>query len=431
MASLAALLIFLTLALLGIPLVWALVVGSMVGALLLPGVPLEIVAEQVFAGFDSFVLVAIPLFMLAGELLNKGGVIREVVRAFLARIPRSRETLPLANIFTSVLFSGVNGSALADTSAIGGVLIPAMSRAGHERSFASALTAASSVVGPIVPPSIVFIYYGSITGTSVADLFIGGVVPGLAVAVLLSIYVVWHTRLYYDAEAIGNGIQESSSANGVALWRLFVYALGLPIVVLGIGFGIVSPVEAAAVAVVYAIVCVIISAGLNFVSVVKTATSRVAHLSGDILLLVAFSKLMAWVLIVDGVAGELSRYLAQTVNEGLYLLLIANILLIILGTLVDTFPAIAIAMPVIEPAANALGVDPIHLGVLVVVNLMVGAITPPVGGCIFLASKIGEVPFEATIREVVPMIIMLLVAVLLVTIFPTIATALPTLLSGG
>ena len=209
MASLAALLIFLTLALLGIPLVWALVVGSMVGALLLPGVPLEIVAEQVFAGFDSFVLVAIPLFMLAGELLNKGGVIREVVRAFLARIPRSRETLPLANIFTSVLFSGVNGSALADTSAIGGVLIPAMSRAGHERSFASALTAASSVVGPIVPPSIVFIYYGSITGTSVADLFIGGVVPGLAVAVLLSIYVVWHTRLYYDAEAIGNGIQES------------------------------------------------------------------------------------------------------------------------------------------------------------------------------------------------------------------------------
>ncbi|MCI0627753.1 MAG: TRAP transporter large permease [Acidobacteria bacterium] len=427
MATITMLLVLLLLSVGGVPFVWATLGAGLIGLFLLPGVPLELAAEQLFAGFDTFVLAAIPLFMLAGDILRRGAVVDEVVAAVLPRESSSLRPLALANVGSSLLFSGINGSALADTSAIGGVLIPAMTRAGFKPEYAVALTAAGSVVGPVVPPSIVFLYYGAVTQTSVAALFVAGVIPGVMISAFLAVYVWWHDSPSRIGASTGGTYRDRLPS--VSRWRLALYALGPPLVVVGIAGGIVSPVEASVLAVGFSLVCVAARAWGGVGKLFVQSLGSAGSMAGEILLLIGFSKLLGWVIVVDGGSGWLTSMISGA--DKTVVLLVVNVWLLILGAFVDTFPAIAVTVPMLLPVAANLGIDPVHLGVIVVVNLMIGGLVPPIGECLLLASNIGGVKYRDAVVAALPMILVLLAALTVITFVPELSTWLPSLVWGS
>ena len=380
--------------------------------------------RNVYNGMDSFPLMAIPFFMLAGELMNRGGITERLVEFSQALMGHLRGGLAHVNILSSMLFAGLSGSAVADTSALGSMLIPAMEKQGYTRRFSAAITAASSVIGPIIPPSGIMIIYAYVMGESVAALFLAGIVPGVLVGLSLMLMVkVMADRYDFPIASRRTTWAEKGQASLKAFFPLMT-----PVIIMGgILGGIFTPTEAAAVAAAYGLVI-----GLFVMRTLKLRElggifQRSAATSAVVLLLVGAAMAFKTVVSLSHAPEILADVILSLSENPLILLFLINILLFIVGMFLDAGPAIIILGPVLGPVFTSLGVDPIHFAIIMSVNLTVGLITPPMGLVLFVASSVSGERIATISRAILPFLAVEVAVIFLITYIPALSMAIPRL----
>ncbi len=381
---------------------------------------LAILPQRVFSQIDVFALMAMPLFILAGEIMNHSGITRALVNLSMALLGRFRGGLGHVNIMASVFFAGISGSAVADAAALGRTLVPAMREKGYSAQYAAAITAASSMIGPIIPPSIVMIFYGAMMQTSVAAMFVGGIVPGLLLAVALFVANAWFAKRHGHPGGRG----EPQPALLPAL-RHGAPSLSLPIIILGgIVFGVVTPTEAAALAVVSALIVGAYYGGLS-VPGVREAIERTATLTGSIFVVLAAVACFGWLAGHMQLLQQLSSVVSEFSLGKLEYLLILNLIFLFAGMVLDPPVSLALLVPLLGPQALALGVDPVHLGIVLTLNLTLGLITPPLGGCLLVVSSVTGVDYWTLARAVLPFIVIELLVLAAIVLVPELTLYLP------
>jgi C4-dicarboxylate transporter DctM subunit len=375
---------------------------------------------------DSFPLLAVPLFMLAGELMTVGACARRLVDLSMALVGHIRGSLAHVTVLSSMLFSGMSGSASADAAAVGSLMIPAMIRRGYDPDFATAIQASAATMGPIIPPSILMVIFGYLSGVSVAALFLGGIVPGILVG--LSLMVV----IYLYARGRGEAYQGSARPGARALVRTTVGALpalGLPVIILGgmLG-GVFTATEAAGVAVFYGLAVELLVYRELSVRALPGIVRRSAVVSAMVMFIVAISGVFAWVLTVTEIPQVFTRALLTVSDRPAVVLLLLNVLILLIGTSMESTATLLILTPILMPLVGALGVDPVHFGVVLVVGLCVGQITPPVALTLFVACGISGRPVSTVVRPLLPQLAAIVAVLLLITYVPWLVTAVPRLI---
>ncbi|MDH3195742.1 MAG: TRAP transporter large permease [Hyphomicrobiales bacterium] len=386
---------------------------------------IRIIATEMFKGLNSYPLLAIPLFVLAGELMNESGITRRIIAFANVLVGGFRAGLAHVNIWASVIFAGLSGSAVADTSAIGRVFIPEMVKHGYDRSFAAALTAASSVIGPIIPPSIpVIIYALIVTGVSVPALFMAGVVPGLLLAVFLSIYV----SLTVKVDTV-SGEQELSREGKFAALLGGVLPLLMPVFVVGsILLGVVTPTEAASFAVGYALFIGLVVYRKLTLAALPRIFAEAMRDSAVILIIIAAVSAANWLLTYNRVPNMLTDWVLGNVDSKTTFLIAVIILFLFVGLFLEGIAAMLVLVPILHPIAVSLGVDPVHFGILVIFNLMIGLITPPLGLCLFVAEGIANVGMARLTRAILPFFFVEVLVLFILTFVPDTVIFLPRML---
>ncbi len=412
------------LALLGLPVGHAMIAGSIL-FLLLDGQDLGTAAEQLLNGlYTSYVLLAVPLFILAAELMNVGSITERLVMFCNALVGRFRGGLAQVNILQSIIFAGMSGSAIADAAGTGRIMQAMMTREGrYPASFAAALTAASAVIGPIIPPSIPMILYALVSDASIGYLFLGGVVPGLLMGVTLMVIVsVIARRRRFPVEAPVR-LRELPRVTG----RAFP-ALMMPVVLLGgIYGGVMTPTEAAAVAALYALlVSSLLYRNVRLRQLYDSLLSS-ARATASIGMLIAGALVFNYVITIENIPATLRAIMAGWSLSPIEFLLMVNAILLLLGCVLEGTAILLVIVPVFVPTAQALGIDMVHFGVMVVVNIMIGLITPPYGLLLFVVASISGQPLKAIVRDVLPFLVALLVALALITFIPDLVLWLPRL----
>ena len=378
--------------------------------------------RNVYNGIDSFPLMAIPFFMLAGELMNRGGITTRLVEFAQAIMGHLRGGLAHVNILSSMLFAGLSGSAVADTSALGSMLIPAMEKQGYSRRFAAAITAASSVIGPIIPPSGIMIIYAYVMGESVAALFLAGIVPGIMVGVGLMLMVKLMADKYDFPVA---SARYSWPERGRASLKAF-FPLMTPVIILGgILGGVFTPTEAAAVAVGYAAFIGLFVLKSLHIRELPAVLMKAAMTSSVVLLLVGAAMAFKTVVSLSHAPETLAEYILSLSDNPLILLFLINILLFLVGMFLDAGPAIIILGPILGPIFLSMGVDPIHFAIIMSVNLTVGLATPPMGLVLFVASSVSGERVENIARAIVPFLLVEILVIFLITYIPAISMTIP------
>lgn len=382
---------------------------------------LRIVATQMYGGMKSFPLLAIPLFILAGELMNESGITSRIIDFTAVLVGRFRAGLAMVNIWASVVFAGLSGSAVADTSAIGRVFVPEMEKRGYPRDFAAAITAASSVIGPIIPPSIpVIIYALTVTGVSVPGLFLGGIGPGILLAVLLSIYVMVFAG-HYEV----HNPHQPRSAKIKALVQGIIPLL-MPVVVVGtILMGVVTPTEAASFAVLYALVVGIFIFRELKIKDLPAIFARSMRDSSVIMVVIGAVSAANWLLTYNRVPNIITDFALEFMSAKWMFLVSTMILFLVVGLFLEGIAAMLVLVPILHPIAVSMGVDPTHFGILVVFNLMIGLITPPMGLCLFVADSIANVGLGKLTKQILPLFLVELVALIIITFVPDTVLAIP------
>lgn len=407
----------------GMPICFALGVVS-VGGLLADGFPLLVLAQRMFTGGDSIVLIAIPLFMLAGELMYRGGMSKRLVDFADALIGHLPGGLAMVSILACMFFAAITGSAIAATAAIGGIMIPLMKERGYEYEFSAPLVACGGSIGPIIPPSIPLLVYGVLASVSVADLFIGGVIPGVLMGIGLMIYsyIIAKKRGYKGRE------HRAPFKEVLKTGKDAVLALFAPIIILGgILSGFFTPTEAAAVSTLYALLVGIFVYHELDVKTIWESFVNAGKSTGQILIIIALASLFSWVITVEQVPQTISAFLQSTVQSKFLMLLIINVILLIAGTFIDTTSAIVIFAPLFIPIMNTMGVDLVHFGMIMAVNLTIGMCTPPLGVCLFVSSSIAKISLKDQLRDLLPMLGVLILILLMVTYIPGLTLWLPSL----
>lgn len=381
---------------------------------------LAILPQQVFSEISVFALMAMPLFILAGELMNRGGVTRALIDLSMALVGRLRGGLGHVNIMTSVFFAGISGSAVADSAALSNTLVPEMQRRGYSLSYAGAVTAASSIIGPIVPPSIILIFYGAVMQTSVAALFAAGILPGLLLATGLFAYnafAAWkhdHPRM-----------ERGETPPPLTALRAAAPALLLPLIILGgIVLGWATPTEAAAVAVVAALGIGYLYSGFA-PGDLKASLQRTAVLSGSIFILVCAGAAFGHIAALERVPQAISAFMTDLGLGPLGYLFLLNVFFILFGMILDIPVAIAIVVPLLAPIALEQGVDPIHLGIVICFNLSIGLITPPLGGCLLIVSTVSGENYWSLVWKILPFVLVEIAILAVLVLVPEISLALP------
>lgn len=410
---------------LGIPVAFAIGMSSL-AAMLANGLPLISLAQKLLTGVDSFPLMALPFFLLAAELMT-GGALAEVLLKFAAMfVGHRRGGLGYTNILTLTFFSGISGSALADAAGPGSILIRMMRKSGYPAGYAAALTAATAVVGPIIPPSIIMIIYAlQDQNVSVVSLFIAGIMPGLLISGSLIAYNAWasHTRNFK-----GEGSAPDLKTIVNTTWRALP-ALVLPvIIVVGIHGGVFTPTEASVIAVFYALVCGLFVYRTLTLSMLPGILARSAFMTAAVLVIVAMCSAFAWVLTILKVPQGLALWIGSLGLDPLTFLLAVNILLLLFGIFIEPLPGVMVLVPILAPMAYALGIDPIHFAIIVIVNLTLGMITPPVGGLLFVTAMVAKIRLSELNKELYPMLAVQIGVLALITLIPEISTWLPKVL---
>ena len=380
--------------------------------------------RNVYNGMDSFPLMAIPFFMLAGELMNRGGITIRLVEFSQALMGHLRGGLAHVNVLSSILFAGLSGSAVADTSALGSMLIPAMEKQGYTRKFAAAITAASSVIGPIIPPSGIMIIYAYVMGESVAALFLAGIVPGILVGIGLMLMIkVMADRYDFPVASRKYTWPERGQASLKAFFPLMT-----PVIILGgILGGIFTPTEAAAVAVGYAFLIGFFVLRTLTLKEVPDVLSNAGMTSAVVLLLVGAAMAFKTVVSLSHAPEQLAALILGLSENPLILLFLINLLLFVVGMFLDAGPAIIILGPILGPIFTSLGVDPIHFAIIMSVNLTVGLATPPMGLVLFVAAAVSRERVETIAKAILPFLAVEIAVIFLITYVPAISMTIPRL----
>ncbi|MEX2518735.1 MAG: TRAP transporter large permease [Paracoccaceae bacterium] len=408
----------------GIPVAIALAGSSAVYVLISGSVPSMVVAHRMINGVDSFPLLAVPFFILAGNLMNTAGITERVFDFAKALIGWMRGGLGHVNIGSSVIFAGMSGAAVADAGGLGAIEIKAMRDANYDPGFAVGITAASSTIGPIIPPSLPMVIYGVVAGASIGQLFAAGFIPGLLMALALSLMVAWFARR--------RGFKRDQAFHWPTLGRTFMKAflsLMTPVIIVGgILSGAFTPTEAAIAACAWAMVLgLLVYRTLTWPRFVRVSIDTI-ETTAVVLFVVAAASIFAWILTSNRVPEHFaSAILAISENPWIVLILI-NLILLIVGCFMETVAAITILVPVLLPIAVKIGVDPVHFGVIMVLNLMLGLLTPPVGMVLYVLARVAKIPFERCVVSTAPFLIPLVIVLMMVTFIPSLTMWLPTLL---
>lgn len=384
-----------------------------------------VIPQSIFNGIGSLPLLAIPFFMLAGEIMNRGKITEKLIRFAMLLIGRLPASLGLSSIVASMFFGGITGSAQASTSCMGGILIPAMKEEGYPTKEAVGIIAAASTCGPIIPPSIIMVVFATAVGCSVGAMFMGGLIPGILVGLILMIVLLVRNHMYHFPKH-----DERLSHNEVVKVALDgIIPLGMPVIIVGgIMGGVCTPTEAGAIAVVYSLlVSLFVSRTLRLRDIWSLLLATV-NSAAPLLLIIACARVFSYgltALQMPVIVNDL--ILSLTSNKYVFLMLV-NILLLIMGMFMDGGASVIILAPILAPVAAALGISTIHFGVIMALNLTIGNITPPLGYCLFIGSRIGDITVEEGIKGIIPYLIAEIAALLLITYIPSLVTYVPVML---
>ncbi|MBI2880540.1 MAG: TRAP transporter large permease [Candidatus Tectomicrobia bacterium] len=417
--------LFVMLALLaaGVPIVFSIGLAAVAGILVVgPGAPWILIPNSMFNGMDSFPLMAVPFFILAGELMNRGGITLRLVRFAGVLVGHIRGGLAHANIVASMLFAGITGSALADTAAIGSILIPAMKEEGYDADFSAAVTASSSLIGPIIPPSITMVIFGVTAGVSIGGLFLAGFVPGILIGFgLMGVAYLISRRRGYEVRE-----RRASAREFFARLKDALLALLMPGIILGgIFAGVMTPTESAAVAVFYALIVGMFVFRELRPRDLAPIFLRSGLVTAFIMLIVGVARIFSDLLAAEQIPQQLSQALLSVTRSPWLILLLINVFLLFVGCVMDTTAAIIILVPVLLPVAQSIGVDPLTFGIIMSINLIIGLATPPLGVCLFVASGIAKITVERLVLAIWPFLLVEIGVLFLITYVPGLAMSVP------
>ena len=407
----------------GVPVAFALGLATVTALLISDSFPMLVLLKETFTGIDSFPLMAVPFFILAAELMS-GGSLTDVLLRFAGQfVGHRRGGLGYTNVVALTFFSGISGSALADAAGPGSMMIKMMDKAGYDKSYAAALTAATAIVGPIIPPSIIMIIYAlADDNVSVGALFVAGLLPGLLIAVAMCI-VNWYVSKQRNYR--GDGEHPTRAEILRTTWRALP-ALLLPVLILGgMRAGWFTPTEASVVAVFYALVCGKYVYGTLQWKAVPDILWRSALLTASVLIIIAMSASFAWVLTIEGVPQAVANWISGMQLSPWLFLIVINIFLLLFGIFIEPLPGVMVLVPILAPVAAKVGIDPTHFAMVVIFNLTLGMITPPVGGLLFVTSNVSRVPLNLLVRELKPFLWAHGVVLLILTFVPALSTWLP------
>lgn len=406
--------------LVGIPVAFSLGLGALVAVLMMGDIPLQILAQKIYSGMDSFPFLCIPFFIFAGILMGKGKITEKLLHFSILLIGRIRGGLGMANVLASMFFGGMTGSAIADVSALGSVEIPMMKKAGYDAKFSAAITASSAIIGPVIPPSIPMVVYAMAVGTSIGGLFLAGIIPGLllGIALIIGTYIISRKRNFPVTEQVVSRKELLESLKKV------YPALFLPVIIIGgIISGVFTPTEASAVAVLYSFIITVLVTKTIRVPEIPVMLVDSALTTGVVLFIAGTSTIWGWVIAMEQLNLQIAE-LFQGISPLTFLILV-NILLFVLGTFMDNIPIILIFAPTLTPIATSLGIDPLHFGIIVCLNTTIGLITPPIGPVLFVAAPIANISLEKLSVEMLYQIIIICIVLLLVTYIPFLTLTVP------
>lgn len=408
---------------LGIPVAFSLGISSFI-YLLVNDIPLMVIPQKMYAGMDSFTLLCIPGFVLAGNLMNSGGITKRIIKCCNAFVGHIKGGLGLANIGSSMVFAGISGTALADTASIGGIMIPAMKKEGYGADYSVAVTASSSTIGPIIPPSLPMIIVGTLTGISVSKMFLAGAIPGILLGLGMMVVSYRISIIKNHPKGIKFSTKEKIMAFKDAFWAIMLTIL----ILFGILGGVFTPTEASIAAALYAVVVgKFMYKELKLKDMPKILLDSIVG-TAAIMMLVGFANVFAWILTSEQIPQLVAEGVLKISQNKYVVLLLINLVLLFVGTFMETIAALVILFPVLLQIVIPLGVDPIHFGVIVVLNLIIGLTTPPVGVCLFVASSIGKISMAEAIKAIIPFLVLSFLILMLVTYIPAISLFLPNLI---
>jgi len=414
--------VFLLLMIMGVPIGFSLAISAMVTAFVTGQFEPTAIVHRMIGNASSYTLLAIPFFILAAKLMNTGGITRRIFRACSAAIGWIPGGLGHANVLASIVFSGMSGSAVADAGGLGQIEVDAMIDDGFDPDFSAAVTCASATIGPIIPPSIPMVVYGMMTEVPVGILFVGGIVPGLLLALATSILVFMISKKRHYPTRKFNGRELL-----VATKEAFLSLMTPVIIIGGIWTGIFSPTEAACIAVVYAFfLSVILYKGMTLREIYEALKQSVADGAG-ILNIICGAAAFSWLVTMMGMTNPLSHVLTSLTDNKYIMLLILNIAFLIIGMFMEALAVMTITVPFLIPLMSSFGIDPVHLGVVLVLNLMIGLCTPPVGTSLFICAKTANITIEQMYKAILPFLIPLIIVLLMITYIPGIVTWLPSI----
>ncbi|MCM3160776.1 TRAP transporter large permease [Metabacillus litoralis] len=412
--TIVLLLIFMALSL---PIALSIGLASTIGIINDGSIPLFIIIQRVFNTLDSFPLMAIPFFILAGSIMERGGLSKRLIAFADSLIGHKTGGLGMVLVMTSMFFAAISGSSAATVAAVGSIMIPAMVNKGYDRSFAGATAAVSGELGMIIPPSVAMIIFGIVTGVSIGDMFIAGIIPGIMIGLSLMLLV------YFISKKKGyKGSEKSTWSQRFTAFKKAIWALIMPFIILGgIYSGIFTPTEAAVIAVVYAfIVGTLIYKEIRLSDIIPLLRDSFVT-SAIVMIIIGLSGIFNWILTKERFGLMVSEYFQSLTDNVIIFLLVVNLILFIVGMFFENGAAIVILAPILTPIAIEFGVDPVHFGIIMIVNLAMGMVTPPLGVNLFVACQIGELRIDQIIRPLVPFLIVIIVNVFLLSYIPGLA----------
>jgi len=419
--------VFFVLLLLNVPIAFILGIVGTIG-LFIGDFSLRLLPSRLFSGMDSFVLMAIPFFILTGELMNEAKITDKIIAFSSALVGKIKGGLGHVNVVASIIFAGMSGVAVADVAALGSILIPGMTKAGYDKNYATALTAASSIIGPIIPPSMSMVIYGAIVHVSIAGMFAAGVIPGLIMGILMMVFNYFiSSKRGYETKKQKNGECYFKNLRKTLIDGIF--ALILPIILIGgILGGVFSPTEAAAVAAGYAFILgLFVYRTLTFQGIKKVLRKSVTTV-GVAMLLVSTGRVLSWLISVLRIAPTLSNNIQDFVQSNVGFLLLVSVILLIVGTFNDLTASIIIFAPLLAPIAVKLGIPPLQFGLTMILSLNIGLNTPPVGAVLFVASSVANTTMEAIVKEIFPFYLCQVATLLAIIFLQPVTLYLPRIL---